>query len=177
VPPVVPALKQQRFVKLRTEGWSRKAACSEVGVSESWAFKFEHGRHNTGEERRRRWRQEKLPQPIPFDRLCAEAQRGLDDFEFFRWFYLGHVSTPWQVETANAGGNAGDAGEGVRGRELRSGCGQDDVDPRHRLLGDVPGSPVAWVDRLEGGDERAPDAVVASSGRWSGRCRRRRRRS
>ena len=41
-----------------------------------------------------------LPTPLAFDELCVEAKRGWEDFEFFRRFYLGHVSTPWQVETA-----------------------------------------------------------------------------
>jgi hypothetical protein len=41
-----------------------------------------------------------LPPAIPLDRLTPEAQRGLDDFQFFREHYLGRVSAPWQVEAA-----------------------------------------------------------------------------
>lgn len=95
----MPIAKQRRFVKLRSEGWPRKSAAREVGVSESWAFKFEHGHHNTGPEYAAQRAQGRLPEPTPRDRLCDEALRGLDDFEFFRRYYLGHVSTPWQVET------------------------------------------------------------------------------
>lgn len=42
----------------------------------------------------------RLPGPKSREQLCPEALRALDDFEFFRRRYMGHVSTPWQVETA-----------------------------------------------------------------------------
>jgi transposase-like protein len=41
-----------------------------------------------------------LPPAVPLDRLCAEAKRGLEDFDFFRKYYLGRVPSPWQVEAA-----------------------------------------------------------------------------
>lgn len=41
-----------------------------------------------------------LPPVIPDDRLCPEAQRGLEDFDFFRRYYLGRVPSPWQVDAA-----------------------------------------------------------------------------
>ena len=41
-----------------------------------------------------------LPPVIPDDRLCPEAQRGLQDFDFFRRYYLGRVPSPWQVDAA-----------------------------------------------------------------------------
>jgi hypothetical protein len=41
-----------------------------------------------------------LPPAIPLGRLCPEAQRGLEDFDFFRRYYLGRVPSPWQVEAA-----------------------------------------------------------------------------
>ena len=41
-----------------------------------------------------------LPPAIPHDRLCPEAKRGLEDFDFFRTYYLGRVPSPWQVEAA-----------------------------------------------------------------------------
>lgn len=100
MPPVVPVAKQEHFARLRSQGWDRRAACREAGVSESWAFKFEHGRHDNGQGWKEAKADTKLPGPIPREKLCAEALRGLEDFEFFRRFYLGHVSTPWQVETA-----------------------------------------------------------------------------
>lgn len=41
-----------------------------------------------------------LPGAIPHDMLCEEAQRGLQDFDYFRRRYLGRVPSPWQVEAA-----------------------------------------------------------------------------
>ena len=35
-----------------------------------------------------------------YNQLSAPAKRALDDFEFFRLRYFGHVSTPWQVMAA-----------------------------------------------------------------------------
>ena len=41
-----------------------------------------------------------LPSAIPHDQLCEEAIRGLEDFGFFREYYLGRVPSPWQVDAA-----------------------------------------------------------------------------
>lgn len=79
-------------------GTSRKAAAEMAGFSVSYAQQLE-GKQAKGLTRNERLGQT-LPPPIPFDRLCPEALRGLEDFEFYRRFYLGHISTPWQVETA-----------------------------------------------------------------------------
>lgn len=100
MPKVVPIEKQKRYVKLRSEGWPRTSACTQVGVSESWAFKFDHGHADAGQEYRKAKEEAPVPLPRLHDDLCDEAKRGLEDFEFFRRFYLGHVSTPWQVATA-----------------------------------------------------------------------------
>lgn len=41
-----------------------------------------------------------LPGAVPHDQLCDEAKRGLEDFGFFREYYLGRLPSPWQVEAA-----------------------------------------------------------------------------
>jgi hypothetical protein len=41
-----------------------------------------------------------LPPAVPLDRLTDSARRGLEDFDFFRTYYLGRVPSPWQVEAA-----------------------------------------------------------------------------
>ena len=38
--------------------------------------------------------------PVRYDDLCVEAQLAYDDFLYFRLRYMGHVSTPWQIEAA-----------------------------------------------------------------------------
>jgi len=41
-----------------------------------------------------------LPPVIPTGRLSPRAQRGLEDFDYFRRVYLGRVPSPWQVDAA-----------------------------------------------------------------------------
>jgi transposase-like protein len=41
-----------------------------------------------------------MPPVIPAGRLSERAQKGLDDFDFFRRVYLGRVPSPWQVDAA-----------------------------------------------------------------------------
>ena len=41
-----------------------------------------------------------LPPVIPQGKLSERAQRGLDDFDYFRRVYLGRVPSPWQVDAA-----------------------------------------------------------------------------
>jgi len=41
-----------------------------------------------------------MPPVIPAGRLCDRAQRGLEDFDYFRRVYLGRVPAPWQVDAA-----------------------------------------------------------------------------
>ena len=93
-------LTQQKYVRLRREGWGMSAAARECGVSRTWAYKFETGVSDSGQERKKARELQKIPGPISRGELCADALRGLEDFEFFRLFYLGHVSTPWQIEAA-----------------------------------------------------------------------------
>lgn len=76
------------------------AACREVGLSRSWAVKFEKGHENSGQGYRAAREEQKITGVIPVGELCPEARRGLVDFEFFRRFYLGHISTPSQVQDA-----------------------------------------------------------------------------
>ena len=41
-----------------------------------------------------------LPPVIPQGKLSERAQRGLEDFDYFRRVYLGRVPSPWQVDAA-----------------------------------------------------------------------------
>lgn len=100
MPPVVDPRRQKRYSHLRQQGWSRKAAAEEAGVSYSWAIKFDKGHWNSGDGYRKAREERSIPAPVPPERLGDNARRALGDFEFFRRHYLGHISTPWQVETA-----------------------------------------------------------------------------
>lgn len=100
MPRVVEPDRQEAYARLRRQGWSRDGACRQVGVSKNWAIKFDLGHANSGDGYRAAREEASIAGPVPFDELCDEAKRGLEDFEFFRRFYLGHVSLPWQVENA-----------------------------------------------------------------------------
>lgn len=41
-----------------------------------------------------------MPPVIPNGKLSERAQRGLEDFDYFRKVYLGRVPSPWQVDAA-----------------------------------------------------------------------------
>ena len=41
-----------------------------------------------------------MPNAIPYEMLNENAQRGIEDFGFFREYYLGRVPSPWQVDAA-----------------------------------------------------------------------------
>lgn len=100
--PAVTPDRAQAYAKLRQQGWNRQAACRQVGVSKNWAIKFDKGHANTGDGYRqaREIQEAAISGPIPVDQLNETALRALNDFEFFRLTYLGHVSTPAQVEIA-----------------------------------------------------------------------------
>jgi hypothetical protein len=91
--------QQREFVKLRQQGWDREPAARKVGVSKSWAYRFEKGHADNGRERLVAKVEKELTGAVAPDDLAEDAARALIDFEFFRRRYLGHVSTPWQVET------------------------------------------------------------------------------
>lgn len=95
--------QQEAFVRLRNQGWTRAAACRQVGVSDSWAVKFEKGHNDSGPgyKMAAAERAANLRGPIPHAELSDDAKKGLEDFGFFRYTFLGHVSTPWQEETAH----------------------------------------------------------------------------
>lgn len=94
-------VQRERFVRLRREGWTRAGAAREVGVSINWAKSFELGHPDTGDGYRKAREEAQISGAIPLDQLGDRAKRALDDFDMFRRVYLGHISTPWQVETAN----------------------------------------------------------------------------
>lgn len=75
------------------------AAAREAGVSYGWAKK-EEAKPRSGQEYAKEREQAKLPAPKSKDELKPEALRSLEDFEYFRRRYLGRISMPWQIETA-----------------------------------------------------------------------------
>lgn len=102
-----------KYHSCREMGMSIRLAAREARVSEAWAKAHERKlRDSSGESwRASREGREVHQGPVPFDGLSVEARRAWDDFEFFRRRYLGHLSTPWQLETARVVVEALESGE------------------------------------------------------------------
>lgn len=120
---VIPARDIALFWQARASGQSLKEAARIAGIHPNTAQKWEakkkaafaanelakmEVRKDAGKNSSHAFRQLQqdlqdstdLPPAIPLDRLCPEAKRGLEDFEFFRTYYLGRVASPWQVDAA-----------------------------------------------------------------------------
>jgi hypothetical protein len=83
-------------------GLTRAAAAKKARISESSAKRLEslHNQDSTS-SRALDKASERLSGPIPYNQLSDRAKHCWDCFSCFRTTYLGHISTPWQVETAN----------------------------------------------------------------------------
>jgi hypothetical protein len=80
---------------------SRSAAAKKVGISYSAASNFDRGNpRSSGDTLRKHAISEHLDGPKPLDALSKNALRGLEDFGFFRHYFFGRLSTPWQEESA-----------------------------------------------------------------------------
>ena len=91
-----------RFFAALGRGETKTAAAAYAGIGYDTAKRLARTPYGLQIDSARRAEREgrDLVGPVPFEKLCPEARRGWEDFEFFRRFYLGHMSTPWQVETA-----------------------------------------------------------------------------
>lgn len=90
----------QQYLHLRWKiGLGQGKAAKEAGIGEWKARELDKGYAN-GQEARALREDADVPGPVAREDLCPEALRALDDFEFFRLRYFGHVSMPWHVEAA-----------------------------------------------------------------------------
>ena len=89
---------------LRQIGYSQKRAAQGAGFSIATAERIERRDKNKvrGQELQLMKSLEEMPGPIPYDDLCDEAKRALEDFSYFQERYLGRLSLPWQKEAADA---------------------------------------------------------------------------
>jgi hypothetical protein len=96
-----PQTKQKAF-KLSDEGWGPTAICRELNIHYTTFYKWmrerKDGKYNYFEKRA----MDALPNPRLRTELDDEPLRALDDFEYFRWRYLGRRSRPWQAEAAHS---------------------------------------------------------------------------
>jgi hypothetical protein len=104
VPPRVPQEKWDKFDALHGPGGlSVQAAARQAGISYKTAALHAKGlKKADGQPYHRHIQDQNLPKPKAADdsKLKDAAKRALEDFEFFRLRYFGHVSTPWQTDAA-----------------------------------------------------------------------------
>jgi len=84
--------------RARARAASAEAAQARVEMGE--AHKKTKGKKVRDELIKQTVEGENLPPVIPLGRLSERAQRGLEDFDYFRKVYLGRVPSPWQVDAA-----------------------------------------------------------------------------
>lgn len=102
------AAQRKEFFRERESGLSISAACKKAGISESTAYRIlaaARSLKNPVTTARPSSRAElavitKMQGPKSYARMSAEAKRALEDFDYFRLRYFGHLPTPWQRMSA-----------------------------------------------------------------------------
>lgn len=90
----------QQYLHLRYKlGLHQALAAREAGIS-TWKASQIDGQPGNGTQYRELTELADTPDPQTVSALKPEAARALEDFEFFRLRYFGHVSMPWQIEAA-----------------------------------------------------------------------------
>lgn len=102
MPPRVPPETVKRFDGLLADGYNVMAAARACQVSKDWAYNRSKGRRKRDQAKFYATLDDaELPPPVADSKLSPEAQRALEDFEYFRRRFTGRASMPWQVEAAN----------------------------------------------------------------------------
>ncbi len=102
MPPRISLEKTREFDKYLKDGHNVMEASRRAGVSKQWAYDRSKGFKKRDQSKFYAVLDEaNLPDPKPREKLSEDALRAVEDFEFFRLRYFGHVSTPWQVDAAN----------------------------------------------------------------------------
>lgn len=104
MPKKILASQRAKFTRLRAAGFSIKEASQKAGFSESYGKGLVRngvGDNATSATIATAEETELSARPRRIDDLSPVARDCLDDFERFRYRYLGSVSTPWQIEAAH----------------------------------------------------------------------------
>ena len=93
--------KVEKYFYWRQRGSNKRFAAQQAGISYSSAHRLEGSAEMAPIADRIADRSaRKVPPPLSYERLCPEARRALEDFEYFEQRYLGLLPTPWQAEAA-----------------------------------------------------------------------------
>lgn len=93
---------KRRFFQRLDEGYTIPQASRAVKINDETGRRWVKSRTAGAMAYLDKKAEDALPPPKMRSELSPEALRALDDFEYFRWRYLGRRSRPWQVEAAHA---------------------------------------------------------------------------
>ena len=96
----IAGIHYQTGLAWRSRARAAKAESDRARVEMGEAHKKTKGKKVRDDLIRQTVEGENLPPVVPLGRLSERAQRGLEDFDFFRRVYLGRVPSPWQVDAA-----------------------------------------------------------------------------
>lgn len=81
-------------------GYSISRAAKAVGISRTSAQGHVKGQKQNGDYYAKRAIDDEIPNPVDYDDLNENAKRAVEDFAFFRSYYLGRETVPWQEQGA-----------------------------------------------------------------------------
>jgi transposase len=90
-----------RFFELLKQGYSVPQACRKLKIHTDTGYDWIQKREKGALDYLEKKAEDALPNPKLPHELSDEARLALDDFEYWRWRYMGRRSRPWQVEAAH----------------------------------------------------------------------------
>jgi hypothetical protein len=96
----LPATKIKFFEGLKS-GMTHSQACTHAGIHIDTGYVWKRQKNARSLDYLEKKASDALPNPKLPSELAAEPLLALDDFEYWRWRYMGRRSRPWQVEAAH----------------------------------------------------------------------------
>jgi hypothetical protein len=91
---------RQKAFRLLEDDWSVPQTARKLGINVATVYDWIKRREAGDAGYREAKAIDALPRPLMRSEMDAEPLRALEDFEYFRWRYLGRRSQPWQIEAA-----------------------------------------------------------------------------
>jgi transposase len=90
-----------KFFELLKQGYTVPQAAKKLKIHHDTGYQWIEKKENGSLAYLEKKAEDALPNPKLPHEMCDEARLALDDFEYWRWRYMGRRSRPWQVEAAN----------------------------------------------------------------------------
>lgn len=101
MPPRHTTAMKNKYFGLRGEGMQKYVAARTLGIDPKTATAWEKNMSDSsGDSYRMREAYAKIRNPKTYGQLTDDGKRAFDDFDFFRRYHFGRLSSPWQVDAA-----------------------------------------------------------------------------